>query len=193
MAASTSGGIPFIVPDASGRLAVTSEARSFLASLGGGPVAPIAVLGKYRTGKSFLMNNLVGAGGRGGGAKAAGFDVGATVEACTKGVWLWCAPLRRARRNERRTHTHGRRQRNGKKSGHWTLCGPRRRRPLCLRRHAPLRATASTADGGAVDFDILFLDTECVPRRRRRSSRCARAARHALIPAPFLAPPIPGA
>ena len=96
MAAVASGGIPFIVPDASGRLAVTSEARSFLASLGGGPVAPIAVLGKYRTGKSFLMNNLVGAGGRGGGAKAAGFDVGATVEACTKGVWLWCAPAPRA-------------------------------------------------------------------------------------------------
>jgi hypothetical protein len=102
-ASAGSGGIPFIVPDASGRLVVTAEARSFLASLGGGPVAPIAVLGKYRTGKSFLMNNLVGAGGR-GGAKAAGFDVGATVEACTKGVWLWCA-RRRALRAARREPT----------------------------------------------------------------------------------------
>ena len=78
--------VPFIVPDASGSgLAVTPEAAALLSTLGA--VAPIAVLGKYRTGKSFLSNSLVGSPGA--------FEVGPTIEACTKGIWLWSEPLPR--------------------------------------------------------------------------------------------------
>ena len=86
-AAAPRGGeaVPFITPDASGGLAVTPEAIALLSRLG--PVAPIAVLGKYRTGKSFLSNALVGSPGA--------FEVGPTVEACTKGIWLWSEPLPR--------------------------------------------------------------------------------------------------
>lgn len=39
--------------------------------------------GKYRTGKSFLLNCLIG--------RASAFAVGPTVEACTKGIWVYGA------------------------------------------------------------------------------------------------------
>lgn len=51
------------------------------------PVAPIGVVGRYRTGKSFLMNKLVAQQAK------KGFEVGPTVEACTKGIWLWSEPF----------------------------------------------------------------------------------------------------
>ena len=38
------------------------------------------------TGKSYLLNQLAG--------KGAGFGVSASVQACTKGLWLWGAPLK---------------------------------------------------------------------------------------------------
>lgn len=43
-----------------------------------------AVAGLYRTGKSYLLNQLLG--------EKVGFDVGGTVNACTKGIWLWGQP-----------------------------------------------------------------------------------------------------
>lgn len=47
------------------------------------PVAIVACAGKYRTGKSFLLNRLANApAGR-------GFGVGGTVQACTKGLWVY--------------------------------------------------------------------------------------------------------
>jgi len=63
---------------------VTREALAFLGGIRE-PVAPIAVVGKYRTGKSFLLNKLVEAAG--------GFEVGPTIEACTKGIWVWSVPM----------------------------------------------------------------------------------------------------
>lgn len=54
------------------------------------PVAPIAVVGKYRTGKSFLLNKLLQLQSA---ADVHGFEVGPTVEACTKGIWLWSEPV----------------------------------------------------------------------------------------------------
>ena len=47
-----------------------------------GPIATVAVVGKYRTGKSFLMNRILLNRGD-------GFTVGPTVNACTKGLWIW--------------------------------------------------------------------------------------------------------
>lgn len=44
------------------------------------PAAIVIVAGRYRSGKSFLMNQLVG--------DAGGFAVGHTVESKTKGIWL---------------------------------------------------------------------------------------------------------
>eukprot|EP00079_Xenopus_tropicalis_P012324 XP_002939179.2 PREDICTED: guanylate-binding protein 1-like [Xenopus tropicalis] len=48
------------------------------------PVVVVAIVGKYRTGKSYLMNKL--AGGKNG------FALGSTVQSKTKGIWMWCVP-----------------------------------------------------------------------------------------------------
>jgi hypothetical protein len=87
--------VPFIVPaddggggaDGEEYLTINPEAVALLQAIQG-PVAPVAVCGRYRTGKSFLLNRLIGAppGGR-------GFEVGPTIEACTRGIWLWSEPV----------------------------------------------------------------------------------------------------
>lgn len=48
------------------------------------PVVVVAIVGLYRTGKSYLMNKLAG--------KGKGFSVGSTVQSHTKGIWMWCVP-----------------------------------------------------------------------------------------------------
>ncbi|CAK0744999.1 hypothetical protein CVIRNUC_001589 [Coccomyxa viridis] len=50
------------------------------------PVAPVVVIGPYRSGKSFLLNQLLGVG------CDEGFGVGHTRNTQTKGVWLWGQP-----------------------------------------------------------------------------------------------------
>ena len=79
--------VPLIVVAADGRAEVGEEAAELLGRLRG-PVAVVAVVGPYRSGKSFLLNRvLLGRAGPGG------FPVGATVEACTKGLWMWSKAL----------------------------------------------------------------------------------------------------
>lgn len=53
-----------------------------------GPVAVVAVCGRARQGKSFILNQLLlkSSGG--------GFQVGATHRPCTKGLWMWSSPQR---------------------------------------------------------------------------------------------------
>uniref|UniRef100_A0AAY4DCP1 GB1/RHD3-type G domain-containing protein n=1 Tax=Denticeps clupeoides TaxID=299321 RepID=A0AAY4DCP1_9TELE len=48
------------------------------------PVVVVGVVGLYRTGKSYLMNQLAG--------KQTGFALGSTIESKTKGIWMWCVP-----------------------------------------------------------------------------------------------------
>lgn len=45
------------------------------------PLAVVSIAGIYRTGKSFILNQLAG--------RVDGFDIGPTVQACTEGIWLW--------------------------------------------------------------------------------------------------------
>lgn len=49
------------------------------------PLCIISCAGKYRTGKSFLLNCLCD--------NENGFKVGDTVQACTKGIWVYKTPL----------------------------------------------------------------------------------------------------
>lgn len=49
-------------------------------------IAPVTICGPYRSGKSFLLNQLLSRTNE-------GFGVGSSTQACTKGVWLWSAPL----------------------------------------------------------------------------------------------------
>lgn len=64
------------------RYLVTPEAMNFLKTITC-KVGVIAVAGKYRTGKSFLLNRVILDTQRGG------FGVGPTINPCTKGLWLY--------------------------------------------------------------------------------------------------------
>lgn len=49
-------------------------------------VGVISVVGPYRTGKSFLLNRLLG--------QQDGFEIGPTVQSCTRGIWIWGKPVK---------------------------------------------------------------------------------------------------
>lgn len=51
-------------------------------------VGMISLVGKYRTGKSFLLNRVLL-----NQTSSEGFGVGATIRPCTKGIWMWSKPL----------------------------------------------------------------------------------------------------
>lgn len=65
-----------------------SEARNFLMDLRDEYVGVIAVAGKYRTGKSFLLNRILLEQ-----EQNCGFGVGPTINPCTKGLWVWNKPI----------------------------------------------------------------------------------------------------
>ena len=68
-----------------GLFEITSEGISFLSSLKNQTIAVLSVTGPYRSGKSFLANLIMNNMG--------GFKVGATINACTKGLWVWGRPF----------------------------------------------------------------------------------------------------
>ncbi|XP_067831330.1 guanylate-binding protein 1-like [Heptranchias perlo] len=68
---------------ASGELQVNQEALNILSEISQ-PVMVVAIVGLYRTGKSYLMNKLAG--------KQKGFSLGSTIQSQTKGIWMWCVP-----------------------------------------------------------------------------------------------------
>jgi hypothetical protein len=63
--------------------AVSEEAKEFLSRIKD-KVGVISVAGKYRTGKSFLLNRVII-----NTTEMKGFGVGPTINPCTKGLWLW--------------------------------------------------------------------------------------------------------
>ena len=80
--------IPFISYDQDSRsFHVNSEAQEFLQSLGQKQIGVISVCGKYRTGKSYLLNKLFLEKMK--SEKIRGFPVGPSIQPCTKGLWLW--------------------------------------------------------------------------------------------------------
>lgn len=50
-----------------------------------GKIGCVAIAGLYRTGKSYVLNRIIG--------KQRGFEVGGTVNACTKGIYIWGKPI----------------------------------------------------------------------------------------------------
>ncbi|XDV25991.1 hypothetical protein PO909_029811 [Leuciscus waleckii] len=64
-----------------GKLCVQESALQILQQIQE-PVVVVAVVGLYRTGKSYLMNRLA--------RKQTGFALGSTIESKTKGIWMWC-------------------------------------------------------------------------------------------------------
>ena len=77
--------IIFIEADEKGGYRVNPEALEVLSSIKK-PLSVVSVVGKYRTGKSFLLNRILL-------DRRSGFGVGPTIRACTKGIWMWSDPL----------------------------------------------------------------------------------------------------
>ncbi|ROL49853.1 Guanylate-binding protein 1 [Anabarilius grahami] len=67
--------------ESDGKLCVQQSALQILQQIQQ-PVVVVAVVGLYRTGKSYLMNRLAG--------QQKGFALGSTIESKTKGIWMWC-------------------------------------------------------------------------------------------------------
>ncbi|KAE9034188.1 hypothetical protein PR003_g8536 [Phytophthora rubi] len=91
--------LPFVLVDDGGGFRVNPEACAVLEKVKTRLVV-VAVAGLYRTGKSFLLNLLVrhAQGQRSSSSSRsninpAGFAVGGTVNACTKGIWMWGEPV----------------------------------------------------------------------------------------------------
>jgi len=87
----TNKAIPLILEN-EGRYEVSDAAVAMLSALPA-PIAVVSIAGLWRTGKSYLLNQLSGA--TCDNAKT-GFSVGASVNACTKGLWLWGEPVKLA-------------------------------------------------------------------------------------------------
>mmetsp|Transcript_15229 Transcript_15229/g.39199 ORF Transcript_15229/g.39199 Transcript_15229/m.39199 type:complete len:753 (+) Transcript_15229:129-2387(+) len=71
---------------ATGKFEVGHDALATL-SAHRGPVGVVAVCGRARQGKSYILNQLLG--------QSSGFRVAATHRPCTKGLWMWSAPVPR--------------------------------------------------------------------------------------------------
>ncbi|CAA0817853.1 Guanylate-binding family protein [Striga hermonthica] len=78
--------IRFVYADEKGRFHMDPEAVALL-QLVKQPVGVVSVCGRARQGKSFILNQLLG--------RSSGFQVAPTHRPCTKGLWLWSAPIRR--------------------------------------------------------------------------------------------------
>ena len=70
--------------DQSGKCTLNPEALSFLKEIDDN-ICVTSVAGMYRTGKSYLLNRLMG--------KQHGFEIGPSVNPCTKGIWIWGKPI----------------------------------------------------------------------------------------------------
>jgi Guanylate-binding protein, N-terminal domain len=73
-----------------GRWQVGQEALDVLRSLRA-PLATISVCGRARQGKSFLLNQLLRTFT--GVDRPNGFVVSPTHQSCTRGIWMWSAPV----------------------------------------------------------------------------------------------------
>lgn len=72
----------YIKTDDKEQFRVSEEAKEFLSQINE-RVGVISVAGRYRTGKSFLLNRVII------NRRNCGFGVGPTINPCTKGLWLW--------------------------------------------------------------------------------------------------------
>lgn len=85
-AAGTTAPLQLIAYDVSGRVEVSEEALACLRAIRT-PISVVAVCGRARTGKSYILNQLLG--------QSAGFQLAHSHRPCTKGLWIWSAPIRR--------------------------------------------------------------------------------------------------
>ena len=79
--------IPFVTFE-NGKFIISEEAKQLLSQKSNDNMGIISLVGKYRTGKSFLLNRVILER-----QKNLGFGVAPTIRPCTKGIWIWSDPL----------------------------------------------------------------------------------------------------
>ena len=79
--------IPFVIFQ-DNKFLIPEEAKTLLTQKEYANIGIISLVGKYRTGKSFLLNRVIL-----NTQQTSGFGVGATFKPCTKGIWIWSEPL----------------------------------------------------------------------------------------------------
>ena len=72
--------IEFIKISPTGKCTITEEAIEMLSKIDSN-LAVISIAGIYRSGKSYLLNRLLG--------RQDGFEIGPNITSCTKGIWIW--------------------------------------------------------------------------------------------------------
>ena len=84
---SSSKALPLVIFE-KGKFIIPKEAKDLLTQNNFSKIGIISLVGKYRTGKSFLLNRVLL-----NRQKNSGFGVGPTFRPCTKGIWIWPEPL----------------------------------------------------------------------------------------------------
>jgi len=84
---SPSKAIPFILYK-DGKFIIQEQAKKILSDKSNESIGIISLVGKYRTGKSFLLNRVIL-----NLQNNSGFEVAHSIKPCTKGIWLWSEPL----------------------------------------------------------------------------------------------------
>ena len=79
--------IPLVIYQ-DGKFQIPQEAHDLLTQKEYSKIGIISLVGKYRTGKSFLLNRVIL-----NTHKKSGFTVAPTFKPCTKGIWIWSEPL----------------------------------------------------------------------------------------------------
>ena len=91
--------LPFITFDSkTKKFIINEEAVKILTKPENKQIGIVSLVGKYRTGKSFLLNRVLIEK-----KSLKGFDVGPTIRPCTKGIWLWSSPLMITNKNSTTT------------------------------------------------------------------------------------------
>ena len=81
--------IPFVTyDDLTKKFIINEEAIKVISKEENKQIGILSLVGKYRTGKSFLLNRVLIEK-----KTSKGFEVAPTIKPCTKGIWLWSSPL----------------------------------------------------------------------------------------------------
>ncbi len=84
--------LPFVIYK-EGKFVIPKESEDLLKNQNLENIGIMSLVGKYRTGKSFLLNKILLNQNSNNTKNEIGFSVGPTIKPCTKGIWIWSDPL----------------------------------------------------------------------------------------------------